>query len=226
MKLVTVARFSNILGAVVWVLGMPLFVVYSVPFVSDATYLIFGGVIALLGLAVLPLVLAYPFSTSGPLITVTKGLGVLACVALVVGGALLVGGSTGLLGYTAPSWLPGAPLYGVIGFFVWILLVSSFTPHSTTLGLWVAWFGILAGASVLAPIVISVLMFWLNPTFIATNATIPFDLLLSLLAWWCLPIWLIALAVKLRTARHDPRQPADTAPAVDAAAQPPAATLG
>jgi hypothetical protein len=49
---------------------------------------------------------------------------------------------------------------------------------------------------------------------------------LSLLAWWCLPIWLIALAVKLRTPRDDPRQPAATAPAVDAAAQPPAATLG
>jgi hypothetical protein len=130
-----------------------------------------------------------------------RGLGVLACVALVVGGALPMGGSTGLLGHTAPSWIPGAPLYGVIGLFVWILLVSSFTPRSTTLGLWVAWFGILAGASVLAPIVISVLVFWLNPSFISTDATMPFDLLLSLLAWWGLLIWLIALAFKMRVPR-------------------------
>jgi hypothetical protein len=201
MKLVTVARCSNILGAIVWVLGLPFVVVYSVPFVSDATYFMFGGVIALLGLAVLPLVLAYPFRTSGPLIRMVMGLGVLACVALVVGGALSIGGSIGLLGHTAPSWIPDASLYGVIGFFVWILLISSFTPRSTTLGLWVAWFGILAGASVLAPIVISVLVFWLNPSFISTDATMPFDLLLSLLAWWGLPIWLIALAFKMRVPR-------------------------
>jgi hypothetical protein len=42
----------------VWVLGLPLVVVHSVPFASDATYFMFGGVIALFGLAVLPLVLA------------------------------------------------------------------------------------------------------------------------------------------------------------------------
>jgi hypothetical protein len=225
MKLVNVARFSNILGAIVWVLGLPLVVVYSVPFVSDATYFMFGGVIALLGLAVLPLVFAYPFRASGPLIRMVRGFGLLACLVLVVGGALLIGGSTGRLGDTAPSWIADAPLYGVIGFFVWILLVSSFTPRSTALGLWVASFGIFAGGSVLAPILISILVFWLNPAFISTDATIPFDLLGSLLAWWGLPIWLIALAVKMRSALDYPRQLADTAPAVDAGAQPPAATL-
>src|SRR5260370_8390181 len=96
------------------VVGVARFGVYWGRFVSDATCCLFGGVIGALGLAGLPRVIAYPFSTSGPLITVTKGLGVLACVALVVGGALLVGGSTGLLGHTAPSWLPGAPPYGAI----------------------------------------------------------------------------------------------------------------
>jgi hypothetical protein len=223
MKLVTVTRFSNILGAIVWVLGLPLVVVYSVPFVSDATYFMFGAVIALLGLAALPIALAYPFTTSGLLISVTRGLGVLACVALVVGGGLSVGGSIGLLGHTAPSWIADAPLYGVIGFFVWILLISSFTPSSTTLGLWVAWFGILAGASVLAPIVISVLVFWLNPTFISTDATIPLDLVLSLWAGWCLPLWLIALAAKMRTGHTDPGKLVDIDPTVAAAAHPPAA---
>jgi hypothetical protein len=204
MKLVTVARFSNILGAIVWVLGLPLVVAYSTGLTSDAMYLVSGGVIALLGLAVVPLVFAYPFRTSGPLIRMVRGLGLLACVVLVVGGALLIGGSTGRLGDTAPSWIPDVTLYGVIGFFVWILLISSFTPRSTALGLWVAWFGILAGASVLAPIVISVVVFWLNPSFITTDATIPLDLLLTLLTWWGLPIWLIALAVKMRAVHTDP----------------------
>jgi hypothetical protein len=204
---------------------LPLVAVYSVPFASDATYLVFGGVIALLGLAVLPLVLAYPFTTSGPLTSTIRGLGVLACVALVVTGALLVGGSTGLLGDKAPSWISGAPVFGVIGFFVWVLLVTSATRRSTTLGLWVFWFGILAGASVLVPILISVLVFWLNPTFIATKATIPFDLLLTLLTWWCLPIWLIALAVKMTAAHSDRGKLVDTASTVDATGHPPAATL-
>lgn len=211
MKLVTVARFSSILGAMVWVLGLPLVAIYSTPFTSDATYVVFGGVVALLGLAAVPMVLAYPFTSSGLVISTLRRLGVLACVALFASGALLVAGSTGLLGDRAPGWISQAVVIAVVGFFVWILLVSSFTLRSTTLGPWVFWLGILAGASVVVPIIISVLVFWLNPAFIATNATIPFDLLLTALTWWCLPIWLILLAVKVRAVHNDPGKVLDTA---------------
>jgi hypothetical protein len=211
MKLVTVARFSSILGAIVWVLGLPVVAIYSVPFTSDATYLVFGVVVALLGLAAVPIALTYPFTSSGPLIRTVKGLGVLACVVLVVCGALLIAGSTGLLGDKAPSWITEAPVIGVIVFFVWVLLVSVFARRSTTLGPWVFWLGILAGASVLVPILVSALVFFLDPAFIATDATIPLDLLLTLLTWWSLPIWLIALAVKMRAAQTDRRKLAETA---------------
>ncbi len=200
MKLVTIARFSNIFGAIVWFLGLPVVVVYSTPFSSDATYLLFGVVIALLGLAAMPLVLAYPFTSLGPLISVVRGLGVIAGVALVVAGALLIAGSTGFLGDKAPSWTSQAAVIGVMGFFVWVLLVSYSTRHSTALGR-VFWLGILAGASVLVPTLISVLVFLLDPGFIATDATIPLDMILALLTWSCLPIWLIALSVKMPAAR-------------------------
>jgi hypothetical protein len=216
MKLVTLARYSSILGAIVWVFGLPVVAVYSVPFVSDATYLVFGVVVALLGFAVVPIALAYPFTSSGPLISMVRGLGVFACVALVVSGALLIGGSTGLLGDKAPSWITEAPVIGVIAFFVWVLLVSVFTRRSTTLGPWAFWLGLLAGASVLVPILISALLFFLDPTFIATDATIPLDLLVTLMTWWCLPIWLVALAVKMRAAHNDPGKLAGAASTVEA----------
>jgi len=49
--------------------------------------------------------------------------------------------------------------------------------------------------------------FFLNPGFVTTDTTIPVDLILSLifglLLWWCLPIWLIALAAKMPAKRHD-----------------------
>jgi hypothetical protein len=211
MKLVTLARFSSLIGAIVWVLGLPVVAIYSVPFTSDATYLVFGGVVALLGLAAVPIALAYRFTSSGPLISMIRALGVLTCVALVVSGALLIAGSTGLLGDKAPSWITEAPVIGVIGFFVWVLLVSVSTRRSTTLGPWVFWLGILAGASVLVPILISALLFFLDPAFIATDATIPVDLLLTLMTWWCLPIWLVAFAVKMRAAQTDPSKLTGTA---------------
>ncbi len=201
MKLSAVARFSIVIGALVWVLGLPVFVISSTPFVSDTTYLVFGCVIGVLGLAVLPLALAYPVTSSRPRISVVKGLGALACIAMVVSGALLAMASIGLLGDRAPGWIPDAALICVTGFFAWILLVSVAGRLSTTLGSWAFWLGILAGGSVLLPILILVLMFFLNPGFVTTDTTIPVDLILSLffglLIWWCLPIWLIALAAKM-----------------------------
>jgi hypothetical protein len=196
VKLAGLARFSSVLGATVWVLGLPLVVASSVPFASDGTFFLFGLVSVLLGLAVMPIALTYPPRSPGWLISVVRGVGVMACVALVATGVLLVGGSTGLLGNRAPSWISGAPLVGLIGFFVWVLLASYSAHRSTTFGRWVFWLGILAAASVLVPIVISVLVFFLDPGFMDTNATIPLSLLSAVLTWWCLPIWLIALAAR------------------------------
>ncbi len=210
--MVTIARFSNIVGAIVWILGLPLVALSSVPFSSDATYFAFGAVTVLVGLATTPLVLAYPALSPAPapLVGLVRAMGVAVCVALVVTGGLLVAGSTGLLGDKAPSWVPDAPAIGVVAFFIWILVASYSTRRSTILGRWVFWLGILAGGSVLVATFISALVSFLDPGFIATDATIPFDLVLVLFTWLCLPAWLIALTVRMRAAGRSGRNPDTT----------------
>jgi hypothetical protein len=201
--MVMVARFSSIVGAAVWVLGLPVVVVYSIPFSNDATYFAFGLVIAFLGLATTPTVLAYPASSSWMDTSIVRGLGVVACVALVVTGALLVAGSAGLLGERAPSWVPDATVIAVAGYFAWILVASYSTRRSTVLGRWVFWLGMLAGLSILLSTLISALLFFLDPGFMVTNATIPLLMISSLLTWLALPIWLIALTVRMRAVGSD-----------------------
>jgi hypothetical protein len=166
-------------------------------------HLVSGGLIALLGFAVMPLVFAYRFTSSGPLIKMVRGLGALTYCALVVSGGPSDRRLDRPSSDTAPSWIPDSEVMGVAGIFAWVLLASVFTLSSTTLGPWVFWFGLLAGASVLFPIVISVLVLGPNPAFIGTDATINLDILLTPLAWWCLPIWLIALTVRIRALRND-----------------------
>lgn len=209
MNVVTIARFSNIVGAIVWIIGLPLVALSTVPFSSDATYFAFGAVSVLVGFATTPLVLAYPALSPAPepLVGLVRVMGVAVCVVLVVTGALLMAGSTGLLGDKAPSWVPDAPVVGVVAFFTWILVASYSTRRSAILGRSVFWLGILAGGWVLVSTFISVLVSFLDPGFMATDATIPFDLALVFFIWLCLPAWLIALTVRMRAAGRDGRNP-------------------
>jgi hypothetical protein len=220
VTLVTVARLSSVAGAIVWLLGLPLITLSSVPFTSDATFYLFGILIVLLGLAGAPVALAYPSESAGRSVSIIRGLGVIVCAVLVVTGALVVAGSTGRLGDRAPGWIPGASLIGLIGFFAWVLLASFSTRRSTTLGRGASWLGLFAGASVLVPVVISVLLFFFDPGFILTDATVPLQLLSALLVWVCLPAWLIVFAVRLHAARKDPGKGVHAAPAVATAGEP------
>jgi hypothetical protein len=210
MNLVTILRFSSVAAAIVWVLGLPMVVISVTPFSSDATYFWFGLVAALLGLAATPVVLAYPGPSLARSSGVIRGLGAVACLALVLSGALLVGGSTGLLGDKAPIWIPDATGISVTGFFVWIVLASYSTRRSTSLGRWVFWLGALAGASLVLPTLISVAMSFVAGGSIATDASIPLAVISGLLIWLCLPAWFVALAVQMRGEGSDGRKPADT----------------
>jgi hypothetical protein len=42
-----------------------------------------------------------------------------------------------------------------------------------------------------------------------TNATTPIDMISALLAWLCLPAWLIALAMRMRRESGHQKQPAN-----------------
>jgi hypothetical protein len=216
MNLVTIARYSSIAAAIVWVLGLPMVVISVTPFSSDATYFWFGLIAALLGLAATPVALAYPGPSPASSGGVIRGLGAVACLALVLSGALLVGGSTGLLGDKAPTWIPDATGISVTGFFVWVVLASYSTRRSTSLGRWVFWLGVLSGASLVLPTVISVLMGFLAPGVIVTDASLPLAVISGLLIWFCLPAWFVAVAVRMRREGSDGRKSADAALKVDA----------
>lgn len=57
-KLVRIARVSCVSGAVVWILGLPVVALSSVPFWSDGSYYLLGLLTVLLGLAEIPIALA------------------------------------------------------------------------------------------------------------------------------------------------------------------------
>jgi hypothetical protein len=195
---VSVARFTSIAAAVVWVLGLPFTLISAAPFSSDATYFIFGLLIALLGIASTPIALAYPVPSGTPRTRLVRVLGAIACLALVLTGTLLAGGSAGLLGDTAPTWITGAAVIGLLGFFVWILLANLSTRRSA-MGRWVFWLGIAASASILVPTsIVAVVTFVLGPSLTFTNATIPLAIGSDLTIWLFLPAWLVALAVRMR----------------------------
>lgn len=229
--MVTVARFSSVVGAVVWLVGL-VFVGFSgAIFTSDSTYFWFGVLAALIGLATTPVALTYP-AASPALSRVVKGSGVMVCAVLVLTGALLVAGSSGWLGDRAPGWLPSTAEIGTLALFGWVLLASYSSRRSITLGGWVFWLGMLVGATVLIPTLVSVLVFFLDPGFTFTNATVLLDLVLYGLVWLCFPAWLIAFAVRMRPGTNtekslgasDRVEVADLANRIDAPTQTPPVT--
>jgi hypothetical protein len=207
MKLVLIARVCCVTAAVVWVLGLPVVALSSVPFSSDGSYFLLGLVIVLVGLAEAPIALAYPGPRGLLLGEIVPGLGIVTSLALVLSGFGLIAGAIGYLGDKAPSWVAGLAGLGLVGFFVWVVLASYVARDSESLGRSIYWLGILAGGSVLIPALFYTMVFFLNINFVSTNATIPFQLLSSVLVWLCLPIWLIVLAIRMPpSGAADPRQ--------------------
>ena len=203
MSSVTIARLSCLVGAAVWFLGLPIAVMSAVPFASDATYFWIGIVVTVLGVVMAPIAFAYPAGSPLRLARIVVGLGLLVCVGLVLSGAPLVAGSVGLLGAKAPGWISNASALALTGFFVWVLLASYSTRRSPMLGRGTFWFGMLAGMSWLLAGLDSVVI------SVHTNATIPIDMISALLAWLCLPAWLIALATRMRRESGHQKQPAN-----------------
>ena len=199
---VTIARFSSVVGAVVWIVGLPIYAASAGIFIStDASYFWFGLVTALTGLFATPVAWIYP---AQPLLLsyTVRWLGVVASIGMLATGALLVAGASGWLGDKAPQWITSAPEIFLTMFFVWVLLASYLARRSTMLGRTVFWLGMLASAAFLALILISALVFYYDPGFVLTNGTSELSLILSVLIWWSLPAWLIVFAARMRSGRE------------------------
>lgn len=194
-----VARFTSIAAAVVWLVGLPFTLIAALPFSSsDATYLTFGLLITLMGVAAMPVALAYPGRAWIQLTRLVRVSGAIACLALVLMGALLTSGAAGLLGDAAPAWITDGAVIALAGFFVWILL-ASLSSRRSAMGRWVFWLGVAASASILVPTaVVAVATFLFGPNLTFTNATVPLAIGSDVAIWLFLPAWLVALTVRMR----------------------------
>ncbi|HEV2034697.1 MAG TPA: hypothetical protein VGU71_10970 [Candidatus Dormibacteraeota bacterium] len=223
--MITIARISSVVGAVVWIVGLPIYAASSGIFVSsDLAYFWFGVVTALTGLFATPVALAYPASPV-PWSYAVRGLGAVACVGLLVTGALLVAGASGWLGDRPPHWITSAPEIFLTMFFVWVLLASYCARRSVTLGRLVSWLGTLAGSSFLVLFLVSLLVSYYDPGFVFTNGTSELSLVLSFLIWWFLPAWLIVFAARMRSG-PEPVSTGTAEKTIDATRQTPPATPG
>jgi hypothetical protein len=222
---VTIARVSSVVGAVVWIVGLPIYAASSGIFVSsDLAYFWFGVVTALTGLFATPVALTYPASPL-PLRYLVGGLGVVACVGLLVTGAVLAAGASGWLGDRPPHQITSAPENFLTIFFVWVLLASYFARRSTTLGRLVFWLGTFAGSSFLVLFLISLLVTYYDAGFVFGNGTPELILVLSFLTWWFLPAWLIVFAARMRSG-PEPVIAGTFEKTIDATRQTPPATPG
>lgn len=193
MTPITIARVGSVLAAAVWLFGLPIVVMSAAPFTSDVTYQLIGDLVTVLGLAMTPTVFAYPVKAQVRLGRVVRVLGLLACMAMVVTGAALIGASVGLLGERAPGWIPNSTVFAVTGLFLWVLIAGYSTRHSASLGGWPFWLAEICAASWLGAALLPAV------TALQTGATGSVEAISSLLTWVLLPAWLITLAVRMRS---------------------------
>jgi len=194
---VLIARITGALAAIIWFVGAPLPVLTGVPFPSDAQYLVMGAIAAVLGLALVPVTL----TIGGPGLRRTKAFvrlsGLAVCIALTASGVALVLAATGRLGEGVSSIIPGAAFAVVAGLFIWIGVASFALRGPSTIERSMSWLGLLTGASFVAPVLASILMFYFAQGFVFTNATVLPVLLVELVLWVSFPAWLTVVVVGL-----------------------------
>jgi hypothetical protein len=190
------ARFSGILAAIVWVLGTPLVAMAGV-IPSDAEYFYIGLVCTLLGLALMPVITALRYRSSGRFTMAIRLCGLTICLALTASGALLMLAAAGKLGERAPEWIPGPSFIAAAVLFIWIGLASYALRGRSTVERAIFGLGVLTTASFLLPVAASFIVTYVIRGFVYTNATALPSLLLGILLWLSLPAWLTVIVLRL-----------------------------
>ena len=195
--MVLAARVTAIIAAITWLIGAPLVALEGVPFPSDAQYLVEGTIAVVLGLALIPVTLVIgnplPFRTRA----FVRVSGLAACIALVASGVALVLAVQGRFGERAPHFIPDTAVVVFVTLFAWIAAASVALRGPSTIERWRFWLGLLTGSSCVAPVLASILIFYLARDFVVTNSTVLPLFLVDLLIWVCLPAWLTAVAISL-----------------------------
>jgi len=191
------ARFTGASAAIIWFIGAPLVSLAGVPFPSDAQHFLIGAIAALLGLTLAPVTVAIGGAIRGRIKPIIRFSGLAICLALIASGAVLVLAVKGRFGERAPDWVSLPAFVCSAALFVWISAASIALRGRSTLERWIFWLGLLTGASLLVPFLVSILMFYFVRDFVITNATILPLLLVDLLLWLSLPVWLTTIVIRL-----------------------------
>src|SRR5438094_7229606 len=120
--MVRTARVTGALAALIWLVGTPVVAIASVPFPSDAEYLLMGLLATLLGLTLTPVVLAIGEPMPSRKRTAVRLSGLLVCIALILSGAVLFPALQGLLGEAVAQQSPSVAITAFITLFSWICL--------------------------------------------------------------------------------------------------------
>ena len=169
----------------------------GVPFPSDVQYFVEGVIAVLMGLALVPVMLAIGNPIPSRTRTLVRVSGVTVCIALVASGLGLILATAGLLGEAAPRLIPDSAIVVLVAFFVWLTMASIVLRGPTAIERWTFWLGLLTGASCGLAVLASILMFDLAQGSVVTNATVLPLFLVDLLLWLSLPAWLTVVVVGL-----------------------------
>jgi hypothetical protein len=197
------APFAGGVAAVVWAVGF-FFSGFASPLGTLDSFFYFSGITtALVGLLLIPLVLALWRPMSQPRVLLNLG-GIGIVIALISTGLLLIAGATGKLGDRAPNIIPVVWSAALGLFFIWIL-VTSFTWRGE-LGAAPLWLGIvLAIAAILIAIGIPIPEIasnrLVNLSFI--GYLVLFILLPAGTVWLAIPGWLITTGMRLWSRHGD-----------------------
>lgn len=195
--MVLVARITGVFAAIIWFIGTPLMALAGVPFPSDVQYFVEGVIAVLMGLALVPVMLAIGNPIPSRTRTLVRVSGVTVCIALVASGLGLILATAGLLGEAAPRLIPDSAIVVLVAFFVWLTMASIVLRGPTAIERWTFWLGLLTGASCGLAVLASILMFDLAQGSVVTNATVLPLFLVDLLLWLSLPAWLTVVVVGL-----------------------------
>lgn len=189
------AAVSTTVAGLVWLLGLPLTVLAAPVPGSDLPFALMGAIGVLLGLTLMPGVVAQfarvPRASNAGLWGVGIGVcGIEACTA-----ALLSLAVTGTFGQRAPRWIEAASDLALLALLLWILLTSVTTRDPSGLGRATFWLGSAVGLSALALTAVVTTTSTLNVVF--TNATIVPLLAIGVLLWLSPTAWFLVLAVRV-----------------------------
>jgi hypothetical protein len=186
------ARLGGTVGAIGWLIGVPLIAATGLIPYSGEQYFLEGVTGSIVGCSIVALAFGLPIDgvrSRGQ--QALRAIGIAVGALLAATSLLLALAARGALGIRAPEWIPRSASGALLALFLWVLAFS--VVWRRAIGDRVCWLGVIAGAS----FVIGTLVSAWNPTI--TDYTLPFDIVVVAGFWLGLTAWLLLLVWQPRT---------------------------